>query len=59
MGILATQKSLEVPDLYQAMFEQLKDDPNRNNVIKAVGADDNAFLKDGPWKFDGTTVSLG
>jgi hypothetical protein len=50
---------MEVPDLYQAMFEALKDDPNRNSVIKQVGKSENAFLKDGPWNFDGTTISLG
>jgi hypothetical protein len=59
MSILATHKSMEVPDLYQAMFEALKDDPNRNSVIKQVGKSENAFLKDGPWNFDGTTISLG
>lgn len=58
MGILKTTKTIEVPDLYQAMFESLKNDPNRNAVIKSVGADDNAFLRTGPWKFDGTVVSL-
>jgi len=58
MGILQTRKAIEVPDLYQAMFESMKNDPNRNSVIKMVGANDNKFLTDGPWKFDGTTVSL-
>ena len=60
MGILKTAEtmSIEVPDLYQAMFAAMQNDPNRNAVIKSVGANDNAFLKDGPWKFDGTVVSL-
>ena len=59
MDILAKAgKPIEIPDLYQAMFEQLKDDPNRNNVIKAVGAGDNKFLKDGPWTFDGTSIKV-
>lgn len=59
MGILAKAgKPLEIPDLYQLMFAELKDDPNRNNVIKAVGAGDNKFLKDGPWTFDGTSIKV-
>ena len=50
---------LEIPDFYQAVFDALEQDPNRNNVIKQMGADDNAFLTDGPWNYDAENNTIG
>ena len=51
--------SIDVPTLYQCVFEELKDDPDtRTAVIAIISDNDNQFLTDGPWTFDGETLSM-
>jgi len=51
--------SISVGDLYQQIFEELKDDSEtRTEVIATVSDNENQFLTDGPWKFDGETLSM-
>lgn len=51
--------SIDVPTLYQRIFEELKDDSDtRTEVIATVSDNDNQFLTDGPWTFDGETLSM-
>lgn len=55
MGILAEDGTVTKKELPGKLFKALKDDPDRNAIVKIAFDDD--FLADGPWTYeDGTLV---
>jgi len=60
MGILSNAGgTLEIPAFYQLVFDALESNPNRNTVIKQMGASDNEFLSEGPWNYDAESNTIG
>jgi hypothetical protein len=58
MSILSAKGgSISKAALAQAVFAAVKTDPDRNAIVSTAFKDE--FLKQGPWSFDGSTISLG
>lgn len=57
MELLADKGSMAKKDLPGKIFQSMKDDPDRNAIVKTVFDDE--FLENGPWEYDDGVLVMG